>query len=146
MAKKTVFRRLAKWIPQSAELQKAADLDDDQIDFSVPSLPVIPATQGDSRTDELANLLAARTEEPEGQEATGSVVEGELAGDTADALLPESLSELCLDFEAKLSDAKLKRQGNVDLYQGMLAVKNKLTEFEFDYLKKMVDANTARLK
>lgn len=29
MAKKTVFKRLAKWIPQSPELQKAIDLDND---------------------------------------------------------------------------------------------------------------------
>jgi recombination protein RecT len=40
MAKKTVFKRLAKWIPQSSELQKAIDFDND--DYRRPIAEVTP--------------------------------------------------------------------------------------------------------
>ena len=40
MAKKTVFKRLAKWIPQSPELQKAIDIDND--DYRRPIAEMTP--------------------------------------------------------------------------------------------------------
>ena len=47
MAKKTVFRRLSKWLPQSAELAQALEHDGDRIDptgaIDVPSVDVTPA-------------------------------------------------------------------------------------------------------
>jgi len=40
MAKKTVFKRLSKWIPQSPELRQAIDIDDEDYRPAKPSIPL----------------------------------------------------------------------------------------------------------
>lgn len=68
MARKTVFRRGWKWLPQSTEMAKALELDDDKpadlermgrgvvidVDFASPSIPAEPKVQ----SAELAAVLA----------------------------------------------------------------------------------------
>lgn len=64
MAKKTAFRRVSKWIPLSAELRDAAELDDDVIDGQFSHAPTKQAPRLDDLTDRLISSL------PEQQEQT----------------------------------------------------------------------------
>lgn len=60
MAKKTVFRRLSKWLPLSAEIRAAAEIDDDAIDTASDASQqrsVIETTA--TRIEQLAAMLAA---------------------------------------------------------------------------------------
>lgn len=55
MAKKTVFKRLAKWIPQSPEVQKAIEIDDEDYRFNRQSfnpLDIIPEDEDRYKTVE----------------------------------------------------------------------------------------------
>ena len=58
MAKKTVFRRLSKWLPLSAELRDAVEADDDVIDISAGK----PVASANSLTEMLGSAPAANEE------------------------------------------------------------------------------------
>jgi len=66
MAKKTVFRRLSKWLPLSPEFRDAVTADDDAIE-SVGNLINesidVPKVEYKSKSDELSALLGKQTEE-----------------------------------------------------------------------------------
>lgn len=64
MWKKTVFRRMSKWLPLSSDIREAAEKDDDQFDFQASS----------TESTSLADLLSASAQEPkqiENQTAEG---------------------------------------------------------------------------
>lgn len=77
MAKKTVFRRLSKWLPQSPEMQKVLDIDDE--DFSkgrqIVDVPVAPDVAPEERYKAVA--LTEDTQ-PEATDAEATVVEEEI--------------------------------------------------------------------
>lgn len=81
MAKKTVFRRLSKWLPLSPEIRDAMD-DDDRIAESLPP-NVIPGTAvrtDQSKSDQLAEMLASRGSndlDSAGEESNDNPVSGE---------------------------------------------------------------------
>lgn len=83
MAKKTVFKRMAKWLPLSAEYRDALDKDGDVLEIGATSRPVgRPPKQ--QTLDTLAESLSAQPEvEPEEEEAfnvdaeTGEIFERE---------------------------------------------------------------------
>lgn len=76
MAKKTVFRRLAKMLPLSPEFRDAADRDDDAIDTTATA--AAPLDSLDSLTE---RMLAAPEEEPEPADETVDPDTGECADD-----------------------------------------------------------------
>lgn len=86
MAKKTVFKRCAKWLPWSAEIHSAMERDEPAID--VPSRPVI-ADQ--SSNVGLLEQLTTQLEEVEQQDSV------EPADPNADAMLP---------WEARIAEAE----------------------------------------
>lgn len=59
MARKTVFRRLSKWLPLSPEIRDAVYGDDDTIDSTAETISVSPAS---SKSDAIADILAKRME------------------------------------------------------------------------------------
>ena len=63
MAKKTVFRRLSKWLPLSAEYRDAVDKDDDVLDAVAR-----PVDDAPTSLDSLADSLAHVHDEPEDME------------------------------------------------------------------------------
>jgi recombination protein RecT len=67
MAKKTVFRRLAKMLPLSPEFRDAVERDDDSID--------IPAVASVTSLDALADFMNPEPDEPEVNAETGEVVD-----------------------------------------------------------------------
>lgn len=147
MAKKTVFRRLAKWIPQSSELQRAAEMDDDQFDLNVGAVQV-PAITGPSRADALADMLASKAEAPPAEERQpGDDDLPVFNGEESNELPPseEYLSEAALDIERNLQDPSIDRGRNAGIKQAIFANKD-LKEFERKHLLALVDANVARLK
>ena len=77
MAKKTVFRRLSKWLPQSPEMQKVLDIDDE--DFSkgrqIVDVPVAPDVAPEERYKAVA--LTEDTQ-PEATDAEAEVIEDEI--------------------------------------------------------------------
>lgn len=62
MAKKTVFRRVSKWIPLSAEIRDAVYADDDVIEGEIVPHKPQPKLGLNDLTD---RLIAAQTQEPE---------------------------------------------------------------------------------
>lgn len=69
MAKKTVFKRLAKWIPQSPELRQAIDFDDDDYRQRAPEV-ILPANNLSADDYEPIDLdpLPQETSETENKE------------------------------------------------------------------------------
>lgn len=61
MAKKTVFRRLSKWIELSPEIRQAVEADDDQFEFNARIAPQLPSAL---TLDQIAELQAPETQEP----------------------------------------------------------------------------------
>lgn len=83
MAKKSVFRRLSKWLPLSAEIRAAAENDDDTIDEAgeAPARRMtLDATA--TRSEQLASMLGAR--QPTDAESLNQT-RGEESQATADA-------------------------------------------------------------
>jgi recombination protein RecT len=79
MAKKTVFRRLSKWLPLSSEFRDAVDADDDTlIDTSrvVHTTVDAPAPEAKTRSDELAALLMRNQSSDVGEESQEESVDG----------------------------------------------------------------------
>lgn len=62
MAKKTVFRRLSKWLPLSAEFRDAVEKDDDVLDTQARPVGDMPTS-----LDNLANSMAANHDEEPGE-------------------------------------------------------------------------------
>lgn len=60
MAKKTVFRRLSKWLPLSPEIRDAMDGDDDRVGEQLPSNVLMSTATTVSKSDQLAEMLASR--------------------------------------------------------------------------------------
>lgn len=70
MAKKTVFRRMSKWLPLSAEIREVVEADDDQ--FETVALPALPMPAGETKSDQLAAMLdqsIAQQSETSGEES-----------------------------------------------------------------------------
>lgn len=68
MAKKTVFKRQAKYLPKSAELSQALSADDDaEFGHAGLSVDVIDAPPGDSKAAKMAANVRAKTPLPEPQ-------------------------------------------------------------------------------
>jgi recombinational DNA repair protein RecT len=68
MAKKTIFRRLSKWLPLSAEIQDGRtiqDIDDDRIVDGAVSQPHATIADGTSSIDALTQRLTHTEETPE---------------------------------------------------------------------------------
>lgn len=114
MAKKTVFRRMSKWLPLSADLAEAFERDDD-----VPADIKRPETTGVSLSDLMTPKLAAEPEQnaepPEdAEEAEASVrsnssaespdTPGDNSGGSSKSALSISENDQ-LDYEAALADA-----------------------------------------
>lgn len=89
MAKKTVFRRLSKWLPLSAELRSATEADDDQYEHSSVESTAQVIQSGMSKSDALAEMLKSRAIESAGEESQ-----------VVDAVLDEQKSEVLSDEEA----------------------------------------------
>lgn len=68
MAKKTVFRRLAKWVPLSPEQRDAVEADDDVIDLPPSSVSISPA--GETVADLRKSLGAPEPESPPAPDRT----------------------------------------------------------------------------
>lgn len=62
MARKTVVRRIIKWLPVSAELEKAIEIDNGASGFDVSTVAVQAIDVTVSRTEDLANRLEANGE------------------------------------------------------------------------------------
>lgn len=62
MWKKTCFRRLSKWVPLSAEIREAAELDDDQVDIDTVETTTTIASTATSKSDALAEMMMQRME------------------------------------------------------------------------------------
>ncbi len=81
MAKKTIFRRLSKWLPLSAEIRDATENDDDVID--VESKPATPAISMEEATKRLG--LGVHAEESDGLSPGEAVdADGEIQSGDAD--------------------------------------------------------------
>ena len=95
MAKKTVIRRGAKYLPMSTELAKAIEQDDEEFAqpaASVSTVDVMPAQPAEPKTSKakrLAAELAPKVAEPAHDAETGEVVEEPSDEDLADQLSRE---------------------------------------------------------
>lgn len=70
MWKKTAFRRVSKWVPLSAEIRDALQTEDDAEEIIRDIGPAeVPATAGQSKSDQLAEMLAARMESQQADHA-----------------------------------------------------------------------------
>lgn len=61
MGKKTVFKRLSKWLPFSPEIREAIEVDDDQYEASAYVAPTATVQHG-TKSDQLADMLTAKFE------------------------------------------------------------------------------------
>lgn len=93
MARKTVVRRLFKYLPVSIEVQSAVN-EDDERDRANETIDVLPQIEGESRAAQLARRIAESNQAP--AEIDGEVV-GRDGGDGAEAdkqpVLPPSQSQ-----------------------------------------------------
>lgn len=88
MAKKTVFRRLSKWLPLSPEMQKVLDIDDEDFrkGHQIVDVPVNPDIAPEERYKAVALAADAETEtEPEATDAQAEVIEDEIPEFALDA-------------------------------------------------------------
>jgi hypothetical protein len=103
MYKKTVFRRLSKWLPLSSEVRDAAENDDDVIDIDSPV-----AARG---TASIAGGLSAALMPPAEDEDEAGSEPGVATGDQAPAVDREKLiagmKEAVLDSKGALTEKKL---------------------------------------
>ena len=58
MAKKTIFRRLSKWLPLSPEIRSAAENDDDVIDIEPQNVRRVNSTDSEGLANALEDMLA----------------------------------------------------------------------------------------
>ena len=64
MCRKTVVRRLIKYIPKSPELVKAVEYDDGQYDFESPGTKIVESEEVVPVADRIKNQLGAKEEKP----------------------------------------------------------------------------------
>lgn len=94
MAKKTAFRRVSKWIPLSAELRDAAELDDDVIDGSFSAAVTQPQI---NKLDDLTDRLIQAPESVTASDvcsATEVPAATETPSEAAKSLINELTSKL----------------------------------------------------
>lgn len=128
MAKKTVFRRMSKWLPMSSEVLAAADAGDDLVD-EVHGEQAKP--QGESRSDQLAAMLGATPEPgPTPDEASdpAPTVEDEPipqdAGEESQEPQPQPQeSQASIEWHSRIDEAAGDLQRLVDMLQEYLAQK-----------------------
>lgn len=70
MAKKTVFKRVSKWLPLSAEIVDAMDGDDDRVVDAVSATRI--ENRSDALADNLAGMLSHASDEPADDTAQAS--------------------------------------------------------------------------
>jgi recombination protein RecT len=103
MQKKTVFRRLSKWLPLSSEVRDAAENDDDVIDLDAPV-----AARG---TASIAGGLSAALMPPADEEDEAGLGETVITAEQAPAVDREKLiagmKEAVLDSKGALTEKKL---------------------------------------
>lgn len=124
MAKKTVFRRLSKWLPLSPEIRDAMDGDDDRVGEQLPSNVLMSTATTVSKSDQLAEMLASRGgndldtagDEPSELSQVTDPVRGEESQvepepESAEALL-ERISLATTIEEVKAIDAAINKIAN----------------------------------
>lgn len=158
MAKKTVFRRLSKWLPWSPEIRNALDADDDQYEEK-PALPApsnVLMASAETRSEQLAAMLGSSPESGEESQVTeenageGSQVTEREPGD--DPVEQETtgglrLSDLALAIEGALHEPKISVAENTAQKQQIIEAlsEKQLTLPEAQHLQKIVSENAERL-
>lgn len=103
MQKKTVFRRLSKWLPLSSEVRDAADNDDDVIDIEASA-----AARGTaSIAGGLSAALMAPADEDEGDDGASQSQSSESAPGVDREKLISGMKEAVLDSKGTLTEKKL---------------------------------------
>lgn len=136
MAKKTVFRRLSKWLPLSAELRDAVEADDDVIDIG--STGKGAAAGASSLSAMLGEGAPAEHAE---QEQTGDTApESESKSDSAPAADKQTLIDIIegLMLDLEVSEEKLVKAAT-DAGHKIPAKAKKLADMDEAILKFMAD-------
>lgn len=170
MAKKTVFRRLSKWLPWSSEIRNALETDDDQYDDAPPAVagPAngVLLTTAETRSEQLAAMLGSSpaesgeesqvTDQNAGEESQESqetqTTQETTTREPGDDPVEEKhesvrLSDLALAIEAELHEPGITAAQNTAKKQQVIeALSEKaLTLPEATHLQRIVSENAERL-
>jgi recombination protein RecT len=131
MAKKTVFKRVSKWLPLSAEIRDAIEHDDDNLADVIDATPR-PALK---TLDDLANRLLPT--EPEPPHVNGEIIEPDEVTEQDDEMLA---------YESRVKEKLMEctTHGGITKVAGELAAATN-TQAERDLLAKLVDAARAEI-
>ncbi len=142
MAKKTAFRRLSKWLPLSSEVREALESDDDRLEHGTREEAIVLSHAGDSKTDQLAEMLAKSSDDAEAARGEEShfIPPDESSNATDDVRLPPDL----IAVYDELCNPKIGRDRNAALMQEVGARRGELSEAQWKILDDQIKANVAR--
>lgn len=110
MAKKTVFRRVAKWLPLSAEFRDAVERDDDNIILDAESKPTTDKSRSQALLEKLTQQDEPAEPGPDEEEATLEQIRSELKDAKTVAEVEEiRLRWMNVPLASDLCDARLKK-------------------------------------